>query len=91
MTVALEIYFGGAAAFPYVTVPLTAIGAVLIKKRNAWICPISGLLLVPLVLAVGGFFLTRSENRYSLKLQEQREQEGDAGKHGNIERPHLQP
>lgn len=34
-----------------------------------------GLLLVPLVLAIGGFFLTRSENRYALDLQERREKE----------------
>jgi len=34
-----------------------------------------GLLLIPLVLAVGGYFLTRSENRYALKLQERREEE----------------
>jgi len=34
-----------------------------------------GLLLIPLVLAIGGFFLTRSENRYAFSLQEQREQE----------------
>jgi pentapeptide repeat protein len=34
-----------------------------------------GLLLIPLVLAIGGYFLTRSENRYALSLQEQREQE----------------
>jgi hypothetical protein len=34
-----------------------------------------GLLLVPLVLAIGGFFLTRSENRYALQLQERREEE----------------
>jgi len=34
-----------------------------------------GLLLVPLVLAVGGYFLTRSENRHALKLQERREEE----------------
>src|SRR5690242_5174356 len=34
------------------------------------------LLLVPLVLAVGGYLLTRSENRYALKLQERREEEG---------------
>jgi Pentapeptide repeats (8 copies) len=34
-----------------------------------------GLLLIPLVLAVGGFFLTRSENRYALSLQERREEE----------------
>lgn len=33
------------------------------------------LLLVPLVLAVGGFWLTRTENRYALELQERREQE----------------
>src|SRR6476661_11043475 len=34
-----------------------------------------GLLLIPLVLAIGGFFLTRSENRYALQLQERREAE----------------
>lgn len=34
------------------------------------------LLLVPMVLAVGGYLLTRSENRYALKLQERREEEG---------------
>src|SRR5690348_14119531 len=33
------------------------------------------LLLVPLVLAVGGYWLTRSENRYALQLQERREAE----------------
>lgn len=33
------------------------------------------LLLVPVVLAIGGYFLTRSENRYALQLQERREQE----------------
>ena len=33
------------------------------------------LLLVPLVLVVGGYFLTRTENRYALTFQEQREQE----------------
>src|SRR5215216_1358732 len=34
-----------------------------------------GLLLIPLVLAIGGFFLTRSENRYALQLQARREEE----------------
>lgn len=34
-----------------------------------------GLLLVPGVLAVGGYWLTRTENRYALELQERREQE----------------
>src|SRR5437667_538473 len=34
-----------------------------------------GLLLIPLVLAIGGFFLTRSENRYALQLQARREAE----------------
>jgi len=34
-----------------------------------------GRLLIPLVLAIGGFFLTRSENRYALSLQERREAE----------------
>jgi hypothetical protein len=33
------------------------------------------LLLVPLVLAFGGFWLTRAENRYALELQERREKE----------------
>jgi Pentapeptide repeats (8 copies) len=32
-------------------------------------------LLVPVVLAIGGFFLTRSENRYALQLEERREAE----------------
>jgi hypothetical protein len=34
-----------------------------------------GLLLIPLVLAIGGYFLTRSENRYALQLQQRREEE----------------
>jgi uncharacterized protein YjbI with pentapeptide repeats len=35
------------------------------------------LLLVPLVLAVGGYFLTRSENRYAQKLQDQRDEKAE--------------
>jgi uncharacterized protein YjbI with pentapeptide repeats len=33
------------------------------------------LLLVPIILAFGGFWLSRTENRYSLELQERREEE----------------
>src|SRR5215216_412290 len=33
------------------------------------------LLLVPLVIVIGGYALTRSENRYALQLQERRDAE----------------
>jgi len=46
------------------------------------------LLLVPLVLAIGGFFLNRSENRYALKLQERREAEARKIEEQRIQEAH---
>ena len=44
---------------------------VLLPAKTAW--DWLQLLLVPAVLAIGGFWLTRSENRYALKTQARRE------------------
>jgi hypothetical protein len=53
--------------------PVSAQGEVIPQGKTLW--DWLQLLLVPLVLAVGGFWLTRTENRYALQLQERREQE----------------
>jgi uncharacterized protein YjbI with pentapeptide repeats len=52
---------------------LDAQGKELPHEKTLW--DWMGLLLIPLVLAIGGYFLTRSENRYALDLQERREKE----------------
>jgi hypothetical protein len=66
-----------AAVFPAWTgfgpPPVDAQGQELPHAKTLW--DWLGLLLVPLVLAVGGYFLTRSENRYALQLQERRDEE----------------
>lgn len=55
--------------------PNTTATPVVIYQQNKTLWDWLQLLLVPLVLAVGGFYLTRSENRYALQLQERQEQE----------------
>lgn len=55
--------------------PGTAATPVVMYDQNKELWDWLQLLLVPLVLAVGGYWLTRTENRYALELQERREKD----------------